>query len=268
MARLNLSDKWVVVTGASSGLGRALAFHLATEEKSNVIIAARRKDKLEELKKEIESIQPSRVEIVEVDLSEPEGADFLFNRAVEIAEIYGLINNAGVTFYGNTEESQYNIYKEIIDVNLIAVMKLSLRFLSYFTERGGGAILNVSSMGAFFPMPYQNVYSASKHAIQVFTEGLYQECRKGGVVISSFAPGGIATEMLTKSGLDKKYDLNSVFNMKAEVVAKKAVRSLKKKKFLSVPGFFNNLVLFLIRLFPRKVVARVLELVYRLPEKK
>ena len=266
MAKLNLLNKWILVTGASSGLGRAIARYLAFKEKANLIIAARRKEKLEQLKVEIESASSVRVKICKVDLGSPDGADFLYESAVDTGEIYGIINNAGETFYGRTEESHYEKFENMINVNLKAVIKLSLRFLSYFKEKGDGFVLNITSMGAFSPMPYQTVYSATKHGVQAFTEGIYQECRKSGIVISTFAPGGIATEMLTKSGLDRKYGMSSIFNMNADKVAKKAIRSLKKKKILSVPGFFNKLSFFLIRFFPRKVIARFVKGVYRLPE--
>lgn len=252
-----------MVTGASSGLGQAMARCLAKDEKANLIIAARRKERLEELKQEIEAVHQSRVEIVVVDLSLDKDIDLLFEQAVKIADVYALINNAGFTSYDKTDLTHWQTYEKILRVDLVALIKLSLRFLAYFQERGEGAIMNITSLGAFVPMPYQNVYSACKHAAQVFTEGLHQEYKKSGIVICSFAPGGIATEMNVKSGLDKKISLDSPFNMHADLAARKAVKAFKKKKFLAVPGILNKITLFLVRLFPRTLVARAAELVYR-----
>lgn len=263
MAKLNFNKKWVLITGASSGLGRAIALYMAKEENANLVVAARRTGRLEQLKKEIQSSGDSKVEIVTVDLSEPGGAEDLFKKATEAVDIYAVINNAGITFYGKTEIAHLERFEKIIDVNLKALMVLSLKFLSWFEKKGEGAILNITSAAGLIPTPFQLIYSASKHAAQTFTEGLRLENRKSKVAISSFAPGGIATELLTKSGLDKKYDLNSPFNMKAERAAKLAVKAFKKKKFLSVPGFMNKLMLFLVRLFPRKLVATASELAYR-----
>jgi len=145
---------------------------------------------------------------------------------------------------------------------------LSLRFLSYFNERGNGAILNITSLGAYISVPYQSVYAASKHAARAFTEGLFREyhtCRKRGVYICSFAPGGIRTELLSRSGLDKKHPLDSPFNMKADVAARKAINAFKKKKYVSVPGILNKVVLFLATHLPRRLVTRAAEFVYRPP---
>jgi short-subunit dehydrogenase len=263
MAKLNFKNKWVLITGASSGLGRAIALYMAKKENANLVVAARRTERLEQLKKEIESSSDSKVINITVDLSEPGGAEDLFKKATEAADIYAVINNAGLTFYGKTGIAHLERFEEIIQVNLKALMVLSLMFFNRFEKKGEGAILNITSEAGLITTPYQTVYSASKHAAQAFTEGLHLENRKSKVVISSFAPGGIATELLTKSGLDKKYDLDSPFNMNAEKAAKLAVKAFKKKKFLSVPGFMNKLMLFLARFFPRKLVTAVSELVYR-----
>ena len=91
------------------------------------------------------------------------------------------------------------------------------------------------------------------------------EYRKSGIVISSAAPGGIATEMLALSGLDKKHGMDSPFNMKAKAAARKVIKAFKKKKFVYVPGIVNKLTVFLIRFFPRKWAARITELIYRPP---
>ena len=270
MAKLNFKNKWVLVTGASSGLGRAIALYLAKHEEANLVITARRKDRLEQLKEEIESSFNTGVKIIPADLSKREDVDFLFKQAVETTDIYAVINNAGFTFYGKAEADKLDYFEEIIAVNLNALMVLTLRFLSMFQQKGKGvrAILNITSEAAFVPVPYQAVYSASKHAAQAFTEALGMENRKSKVVISSFAPGGIATEMLTKSGLDKKHDMDSPFNMKVEKVAEKAVKAFKKKKFVSVPGIVNKLILLLVRFSQRKVVAAASELIFRPGEDK
>jgi uncharacterized protein len=267
MAKLNFKNKWILITGASSGLGKAIALYLAKKENANLVIAARRIDLLNDLKKEIESSSDSSVKIIPIDLSRKDEVEKLFKQAVEMADIYAIINNAGLTFYGKTTIDHLETFEKIIDVNLKASMELTLRFLSLFKEKGEGAILNITSEAGLIPTPYQTVYSASKHAIQVFTEAVRVENKKNGVTICSFAPGGIATEMLTKSGLDKKHGLDSPLNMNVDKAAKLAVKSFKKKKFISVPGFMNKLTVFLTRLFPRKTVANISELIYRLPSK-
>jgi short-subunit dehydrogenase len=263
MAKLSFKNKWVLITGASSGLGRSLAFYMAGKEGANLVVAARRKDRLEELKKEIEASTGSHVKIIPTDLNQPREVENLFERAVESADIYALINNAGLTFYDRADAGHMETFDKIIQVNLKALMDLTLRFLQRFNQKGEGAILNITSEAGLIAVPYQAVYSASKHAAQAFTEALYMENRKSGVVICSFAPGGIDTELLAKSGLDKKHGSNSPFNMNADKVAKLAVKAFKKKKFLSVPGILNKLTIFSVRFFPRKLVTAIAESIFR-----
>lgn len=263
MTKLNFKNKWVLITGASSGLGYEIARQLAKKEKANLIVTARRTDRLKQLKKEIQSFGETRVEMMTVDLSQTEEVEKLIKDSVEIADIYAVINNAGVTYYGKTEIKHMDTFEQIIDVNLKAFIRISLGFLDWFEKKGEGAILNITSEAGLVPTPFQTVYSASKHAAQVFTEGLYMENRHSPVVISSFAPGGIATEMLTKSGLDKKHGLESPFNMRVEKAAQLAIKTFKRKKFISIPGGMNKLTHFLTRFLPRKIVASSSEKVYR-----
>ncbi len=266
MKKLNLKNKWIVVTGASSGLGREIARELAYREGANLVIAARRKERLEELKKEIEGACDSMVHILPVDVATEEGADALFRQATEKAPIYGIVNNAGLTYYGKAEASNLEFFHRIIAVNFSSVMRLTLKFLDYFKQKGSGAILNVTSEASLIPIPYQAVYSASKHGIQAFTEALFMENRGSGVVISSFAPGGINTEMLTNSGLDKKHGVNPLIHMDAAKAARLAIKTLKKGKFINVPGIINKLTVLMVRLFPRRLVARITEMTYTPPE--
>jgi len=269
MAKLNFNNKWILVTGASSGLGRAMALQLAQKDQANLVISARRKDRLEELKKEVESSTSSSVKIIPADLGNPEDVENLFNETVQkVPELFGIINNAGFTYYGKTDTAHLETFQKIMEVNFNAIMVLTLRFLEWFKEKGEGAILNVTSETAFLPIPYQLVYSASKHAAQAFTEGLRMENSDSKVVISIFAPGGIATEMLQLSGLDKKHGMDSPFNMNVNKCAKLGLKTLKKKKFYSVPGLTNKLTVFLLRFFPRKLIAAVAKMIYQLPEEK
>ncbi|MCU0288622.1 MAG: SDR family oxidoreductase [Acidobacteria bacterium] len=265
MAKLNFKDKWVLITGASSGLGREIALIMAKEEKAHLVVTARRIERLENLKKEIESSGNTRVEILAADLSKLDDVESVFKKAVEIADIYALINNAGISFYNIAKESDIDIFEKIIQVNLLAPMRLSLKFLSYFQKKGAGAIINITSETGLVIVPYQSAYSASKHGIQAFTEGLHMENKERGIAICSFAPGGVITEMITNIGLDKKIELNSPFNMKPHIAARKAVQAFKKKKFLVVPGLLNKSTVFVARLLPRKVVARLAEIIYRPP---
>ncbi len=263
MSKLDFTNKWIVVTGASSGLGEALALELASKERANLIITARRKDRLDLLKLRIENEFKTEVIVIESDLSDPKSVENLFVESTKKKDIFGIINNAGMTDFNPLDIKHHEKYEKIIEINLKALIKLSLLYLDYFKKKGRGAILNITSMGAFFPLVYQGVYAASKHGAQVFTEILSKENRGKNITISSFAPGGISTEMLSGSGLDKLKASNDIFNWSAKKVAIKAVKSFKRKKLLSVNGLINYFGLMLNRILPKKTLLYFLEKSYR-----
>jgi len=265
MKALDFKGKLVVVTGASSGLGREIARGLALREGAHVAVAARRRDRLELLKTEIEARCDSLVHVIPVDLGAPGGAQALFQEATALGEVHALVNCAGITFLGRTLDAPMAISDQIMAVNLVAEMRTSILFLRYFLERGEGALLNVTSMSAFMTVPYQNVYAATKHAMQAFTECLAYEYRGRGVSISSFVPGGIATEMITSARTDKKLLPGmKVFLRSPEKVARLAIRSLKKGRAVAVPELSIRAALFLVRFLPRRAVTAIAGRVYRL----
>ena len=186
MGKIDFKDKWVVITGASSGLGEAIALELAKKESANLIITARRVERLKDLKERIENDYKREVIIIKSDLSDPGSVENLFRESTEKKEIFGIINNAGMTDFNPADIKDFDKYENIIEVNMIALMKLSLMFLDYFKKKGEGAILNITSMGAFFPLVYQGAYTASKHGAQVFTEILSKDNSGKNITISSF----------------------------------------------------------------------------------
>jgi hypothetical protein len=262
MPRLDFSGRLVVVTGASSGLGREIALCLALHEKADVVIAARRRDRLQALKAEIESRSRSRAHVIAVDLGEAEGVQALFRDATALGEVAALVNCAGVTFYGRTLDASMAECMKIIAVNQVATMQATMLFLRYFLDHGSGAILAVTSVSAFVPTPYQTVYSASKHAVQAFMEGLSREYRGRGVSMCTFVVGSMATEMITSSGLDSRYAAGSRVHLDLAKTARAALSSLKKGKVFSVPGILYKTVVVLARLVPRWFLLWAVERFY------
>lgn len=264
MKKLDFNGKLVVVTGASSGIGREIARELAMHEGANLLVAARRQDHLERLKKEIEQQSHSRVETCSLDLGSPDAAQTLFRNATSRGTVFGLVNCAGATFYGKTFEAPPERYDQIVALNFVSVMKTSMLFVPYFLKQGEGALLNVTSSAGLVPCPYQNVYGATKHAIQEFTEVLAWEYRGSGVTICTFAPAGVATEMTANEWLQKRFVGSKSFLMPADRAARIAVRALRRRRLLTIPGIGNRVGLFLTRFLSRKVVAAVLGRAYEL----
>ncbi len=263
---MNFKDRWVVITGASAGLGAEMARYLAVNEKANLVLAARREDRMLALKEELLREVAVKIEVAAVDLTTVEGCDELFRKATAVGKIYALINSAGMTAYGKTSAEHIGMYQRIIDLNVRSVMHLSLLFLEYFQIQGEGAILNVTSEAAFTPTPYQNVYAASKHAIQSFTDCLRVEHRDRRVNICTFVPGGINTDMITDSGLSAKVDRDSFVNMKPDVAARKAVEAFKRGKPMAIPGILNKVNHALMWALPRRLKLAMAERFYRPPQ--
>ena len=262
MGRLEFEGKLFVVTGASSGLGREIARALALREKAHVVVAARRRDRLEELKAEIEARGASRVYVVPVDLAAPDGPEALYREARALGDVAGLVNCAGITFYGRTLEAPMETSERLVAVNLLAPMKITMLFLRWFLERGSGAILTVTSVTALVPLPYQSVYSATKHGLQAFMEATAREYRGRGVALCTFAAGGMATEMSALSGLERTISLDSPFNMDPARAARKALASFKRGKLVAIPGPLYRMVAVLLKLAPRRLVSWAVERIW------
>jgi short-subunit dehydrogenase len=263
MGRIDLSGRLIVVSGASSGLGREIARVLAYRQKADLVVTARRKDRLEELQREIQSRSASRVHVVPLDMADPGAPGALFREATARGEVFALVSSAGFTFYGKTLEGAKDLYETMMRVNFISPAQCILLFLDAFLRRRSGGVLVVTSLSAFMPLPYQNVYAASKHALQAFVEGLAAEYRGAGVVFSTFAPGGMATEMLTLSGISRRVPLESPVNMDPARAARLAVAGFTRGRLLTVPGALYRAMSLLVRLVPRSAVAAAASRIYR-----
>ena len=259
MRRLDFAGKLVVVTGASSGLGREIARRLAYREKANLAIAARRVQRLDELKQEIESRCPSRVHVLRADLADPGGPGALFRDATALGEVFALVCSAGVTFWGKTLDASAETCDEIEKVNFSGTRKAAALFLEYFLARGRGALLAVTSVTAFVAVPFQNMYAATKHALQAFMEGLAGEYAGRDIVISTFVAGGMVTEMTMKAGLENPANMDPVR------AARIAVEGFKRGKLRIVPGLLYKAAMIAIRLAPRAAVSSVVRRIYRPP---
>jgi len=278
--RFDLAGKLVLVTGASSGLGRAVALRLAIDEGADVIVAARRQERLAELAREIREHSGRNAYPVGVDLATPDGPDALFlaarrivaeRRRAERADavtsaesgVFGLVNNAGITHYGEMVGMDRDAIDSVLQVNLSAAMHLSRLFLPLFVARGCGAILNITSLGAVLPVPYQAVYAATKHGLRAFTESLAAEVRGTGVVVSSFGPGGIATDMIGSSGLGGRVAPGSVLLADPAAIAGKAIRHWKRGLVSGTTGLSSRVVSAASRLPVGWLIRRIAARLYR-----
>ena len=227
----------VLITGASSGIGREFS-KLFAEKGYRLVITARREKNLAELKK---MYPENNVEVIPCDLGSEAGAEYLYNEVKKRSiKVDILINNAGFGLFGEFYETDIEKEKKMIDLNVKALVELSKYFLQEMLERNSGRILNVASIAAFQPGPYMSVYYASKAFVLSFSEALRNEVRNTGVCISVLCPGPVETEFEKSSELTKSKLFSKLKPVTAEKVAYAGYRGLMKNSAVIIPGFFNK----------------------------
>ena len=259
MKNLALNNKWILVTGASSGLGQEMARQLAHIHKANLIIAARRADKLEELKAELEKTAGIKVKVIVADLSIPEEADRVINESIANGNLYGAILNAGVTYFGRHTELPWDNFESILKTNVIGVVRMTNSLVKHFDKPGAvGGVMLVSSMAGFFPVPYQAAYSATKAFITAFGNALHNELQNPDFSITVFSPGGIATEMTDNS---KFNDLKG-WLMPVSEAAKEGIHAFITRKYNYVPGLLNRIGNVFMNFLPKRFISGKMSKVY------
>lgn len=238
----------VLVTGASSGIGEALARRIARDGHPLVLVA-RRRDRLEALAADL----PVAARIVPLDLADPSAgerlAEALADRPPDV-----LVNNAGFGDLGLFAEARGEKQTGMVDLNVRALVDLSHRFLPGMLARGRGGVLNVSSTAAFQPGPGMAVYYASKAFVLSFSEALWEEVRGSGVTVSALCPGPTRSEFGEVSGMAKSRIFRMAHRMTAEEVADQGWRGFLAGRRVVVTGLQNKTTAASARFVPRKVL--------------
>ncbi|WP_447588812.1 SDR family NAD(P)-dependent oxidoreductase [Aquipseudomonas campi] len=248
---------YALITGASSGLGLALAEALARRGR-NLILVARQRDALESIACEL--TQRFGVEALYrvCDLAEPMQISGLIQELEQgERQVDLLVNNAGIGSAGLFVEQDWSREQELIELNILALSRLCHDLGYHMVKQGRGQILNVASVAAFQPGPLMSNYFASKAYVLHFSEGLRNELAPHGVKVSVLCPGPIATpffrhSQIRSSGLERRQLLAN-----PEEVALLAVHGLERNRAIIIPGWRNRLVPLLIRLMPRALSRRL-----------
>ena len=260
---LSFAGRWVLVTGASSGLGEEMARQLAAVHKANLILVARRAARLSEMKSRLEQDHGVQCRVVQADLANPADVERVYEESVRQGDVYGVILNAGVTHFGHHRDLAWPDFEKLLATNVTSVVRLVSLFVPYLIGKNqGGGILLVSSLAGLLPVPYQAAYAGTKGFVTQFGQSLREELRGHDVSLTVFCPGGIATPMMETSGLNAGFD-SAVFLQDVQSCAATALRSFARREYLSVPRAGNQALLFLTRLLPRRLVARISGSMYR-----
>ncbi|MBF5043354.1 SDR family NAD(P)-dependent oxidoreductase [Aggregicoccus sp. 17bor-14] len=262
---LALASRWVLVTGASSGLGLEMARVLARVHRANLVLVARRRERLDALAAELQRDCGVQALAVAADLAEGGAAERVLAQATaEGRTLSAVVLNAGVTFYGEALAQEPAQLEALVRTNVLGMVDLASRAARHMVQaREPGALLMVSSVGGLMPLPYQAAYGASKAFVTSYGLSLGEELRAHGVSVTVFAPGGIATELLELSGLDAKFKAGQVGVMEAPACAERAVAALVSRRALVVPGLLNQALAAAPRLLPRRFLAARVAALYR-----
>lgn len=259
MKRLQLHNQWVLVTGASSGLGQEMARQLAHIHKANLIIVARRQEKLEQLKTELEQSAGIQVKVIAADLSVLADVDRVIAQSLEGGQLYAAILNAGLTYFGRHTELPWERFESMLQTNVVGVLRLTSALVKHFETSGKeGGVMIVSSMAALYPVPYQAAYSATKAFLLSFGNALSHELRNKRFSVTVYAPAGIATEM---TGGEAFSGLQS-WLMPVSQAAGEGLQALIKRKYSHIPGRLNRLGSLFMHLLPKKFVAGRMSKIY------
>ena len=253
---IHYQDRWAVVTGASSGLGRGLAARLADRGMS-LVLTGRNEVRLNDVADEIRRAAPRvKVETVAADLSTASGVsaliDHVGDRPIEV-----LVNNAGFGSYGPFAEADPDREADEVAVDVSAVVTLARTFLPGMLARRSGGILNVASAIAFQPAPYQAVYGASKAFVLSFSEALWAEARTAGVAVTALCPGPTRTGFVDALGADVGH--TAIYSRLAEPgpVIEAGLRALDKGRAVAIPGIRTKVIALSGRFMPREWLTRL-----------
>lgn len=245
--------KTALITGASGGIGAAFA-EVFAREKWNLVLVARSTDKLLRLANDLQARHSITVQVIPMDLTQPNAPDALF------AELGGtpidaLVNNAGYATYGRFSETELATELAEIQLNITTLTHLTKLFLPGMIARHDGKILNVASTAAFFPGPLMAVYYASKGYVLSFSEALAEELKGSGVTVTALCPGTTESDFQQRAAMTESKLVQGRL-MTSRTVAEQGYRAMMRGQAVFIPGWMNRLQAFSQRVMPRGLVRR------------
>ncbi|MDR3608097.1 MAG: SDR family oxidoreductase [Oligoflexia bacterium] len=249
---------YALISGASSGIGYEIALNLA-DRGYDLLATGRDQTRLEQLRVECRARSKRQVDILVLDLGDPQGAEKLLSHWHDkLAGVEVLVNNAGFGVHGVFENTPIDREMELAHLQIDATLKLTKAVLGPMKSRRRGYILNVGSVYSFFPVPFQSVYGACKSFLRSFSEALSFETAGSGVHVCGLYPGSTLTAFRTRSGKAEKTG-----GMAANAVASIGCAGLFAGRRRIVPGAINRLIVFLARWAPQSMFVGALTRINR-----
>lgn len=250
-----------LITGASSGIGKAFAEELA-QRKNDLVLVARSEAKLNHIARQLQEDFAIKAEVIVQDLTLPQAGKTVLDRVKERGLVIDLlINNAGFGDYGAFVDRSVSKQLEMIQLNITALVELTGLFLPEMKQRGRGSIINISSIAGFQPLPYMSIYAATKAFVLNFTEALWAENKDSGVNILALCPGPTESRFFKEAEFPESFGgANTNSLTPAEDVVKEALKALETNQSTVVTGGISNKLLVNIpRFVPRDLLVSAVE---------
>lgn len=255
----NSEKQIALITGATSGIGEAFGRRFGAEG-YDLIITGRRQEKINRLANKLARTYNAKVEVVIAELSDPSDVDALAQRITNTKDLDILVNNAGfgTTKYFHNEDLKGQ--QNMVQVHVLAPMKLAHSAIPSMIARGKGVIINVASLNAFDPLPTAATYGGTKAFLSTFSEAIHMELAGTGLKVQALCPGFTRTDFHERIGIDKSKQKNVgiIRWMSPEKVVDISLKCLKKNQVICIPGLWNRILLFsLPRLLPRSLYYKI-----------
>ncbi|RLJ80474.1 SDR family NAD(P)-dependent oxidoreductase [Pedobacter alluvionis] len=261
--------KVTLITGASGGIGEAIANGFA-QRKQNLLLIARNAEKLEKLCKQLHGQFGIQAQFIAADLSKTGAAEEVFEETQQRGlEVEMLINNAGIGSGGEFSELSLPSELNMLQLNIISLVALTHLFLPQMQQRKKGTIVNIASLAAFAPVPYMATYAATKAFVRSFTEAITQECKPHKVHILLFCPGLTKTNFNSAAGIDNEKavglsaDYKNAPTQTPQQVAQEALNALDSRKNFAISGKLNRLTVKLTAILPNRLITSIFAKMYR-----
>jgi uncharacterized protein len=243
-----MENKLALITGASGGIGEAFG-HVLAAEGYDLVLVARRDQELHRVKGVITSKLPVAVHVMALDLNETGAVETLIAEMASRNLVPAIvINNAGFGLAGPMAELSRDEQLRMIDLNVRVLTDLTLRFLPAMVAKKSGGIINVASVAGFMPGPMMAVYFATKNYVLSFSDALSSELRGTGVTMTTLCPGTVKTAFQARAGQNERGSTLSAYD-----VASQGWAGFKAKRRVVIPGFFNQMTAYGLRITPRRL---------------
>lgn len=257
-----MKEKIIWITGASSGIGEALAYE-CSKLGAKLILSARRTQELERVK--FNCLDTEKVAVLELDLLQFDSLPYITEQAVGIyGKIDILINNGGISQRSLVAETKFEVFKKMIDINYLGTIQLTNSLLPHFLKRKQGHFVTVTSVMGKFGSPYRSGYCGAKHALHGFFDVLRMEHQKDNIDVTLICPGFIRTNVAKNAlagdgSAQEREDEATANGLDAVICAKKIIKAIEQKKYETCIGGKEIYAVYLKRFFPKLLHKLVLK---------